>query len=141
MLPEINDAYVRRISIAQRAVLVEHIDGAVPLDRRDRFHTQTVTTLMTMKLLRDEKSGGVDYVCAIRPRATMLTIRGREALAKILAEYAEALVKAGCLGGDSPALRPIDMIPLLKQQARAKPAPDAPESPDSAPDGASFPLE
>lgn len=141
MLPEINDAYVRRISIAQRAVLVEHIDGAVALDRRDRFHTQTVGTLMTMKLLRDERSGGVDYVCAVRPRMTMLTIRGREALAKILAEYAEALVKAGCLDGDSPALRPIDMIPLLKQQARAKLAPDAPESPDSAAEGASFPLE
>jgi hypothetical protein len=133
MLPEINDAYVRRISIAQRAVLVEHIDGAVPLDRRDRFHTQTVTTLMTMKLLRDEKSGGVDYVCAIRPRATMLTIRGREALAKVLAEYADALSRVMELA--DAEIRPIQMLQRLKAMrvaTRWTVPPEEPEEADSA---------
>lgn len=130
MLPEINDAYVRRISIAQRAVLVEHIDGAVPLDRRDRFHTQTIGTLMTMKLLRDEKSGGVDYVCAVRPRATMLTVRGREALAKILAEYADAISKVIELQADE--IRPMEMLKRLKAMRGPTRWDVPPESPEEA---------
>jgi hypothetical protein len=132
-LPEINNAYVRRISIAQRAVLVGHIDGAVPLDRRDRFHSQTVDTLMTMKLLRDATSGGAGSVESIRPRATMLTIRGREALAKILAEYADAISKVIALEQDE--IRPMEMLKRLKAMrgpTRWDVQPEAPEEAEPA---------
>lgn len=93
------------LSHFQRAVLVEHVNGSVPVKvkpagLKDRHHV-TVCTLVRKGLLRFEglRAGWPGRT------STHLTDAGRDALCAVLAEYAEALVAAGLT---REALQPLD---------------------------------
>ena len=95
------------ISSSMRDVLLEHIDGrgveilsagaAIGLDAvqyRNRAHT--VSALMHRGLLkvgRPSLPDGSPLYC--KATYTFITDAGRAALAKLLAEYAETLIRAG----------------------------------------------
>jgi hypothetical protein len=101
----ITKAFVRRLSVVQRAVLIEHVAGAKPVVVSKtglEGDYATVRKLIDLQLVRGDHSN--------RPRFTMLTDAGREVAAILLAEYADALVAAGCL---EPSLRPLDLARML----------------------------
>jgi hypothetical protein len=126
----ITDAFVRKVSIAQRQILIEHIDGAVPVVRGDQCRTQTTNALLANGLLRDASHCGVG---SSRPRETLLTERGRETVARVLAEYADALSKVMELA--DAEIRPLQMLQRLKQMRAATRwtvPPEEPEEADSA---------
>lgn len=101
----ITKAFVRRLSVVQREVLIEHVAGAkaVVVSKQGDEGYSTVLKLISLQLVRGDHHH--------RPRFTMLTEAGREAAAMVLAEYADALVAAGCL---EPALRPLDLARMLR---------------------------
>jgi hypothetical protein len=76
-------------TIRQRNMLVDHIDGPVDMTLTDPRVIQGRNTLIDQGLLQTSPPQ------AARPRITILTELGRMALAAILAEYADALVRAG----------------------------------------------
>jgi hypothetical protein len=86
---------VRRLSHVQREMLIAHIDGPKPIRTmpgpESKNERRTTRSLENFGLLSAKRT------CAIRPRSTHLTDLGREVLAAVLANYAEALVRAGCL--------------------------------------------
>lgn len=88
------DLAVLKLSMMQRAVLIDHIDGAVELIIAERKMVRV--SLMQIGLLRAENPR------AIRPRATVLTEQGRRAVGIILGDYADALVRAGILEQENP---------------------------------------
>jgi hypothetical protein len=97
--PFVSEAFVRRLLAAEREILVQHIDVALDVNRSGNHQRAVVVDeLISMKLLRDEKPGPFNP----RPRRTVLTEDGRQAVATILAGYAEALVLAGCGSTDQP---------------------------------------
>lgn len=80
----------------ERDILIEHVDGSsdvpVQFSVSDR---QTARNRLILKgLLRADR---ID-----RPRKTIITEDGRQVLAYVLADYAEALVRAGYVGLASP---------------------------------------
>ncbi len=79
-------------------VLIDHIDGPLPLIRHGDPRALTVAALLRRGLLRITGSGdGVRNL-------TTLSERGRNVLSLILAEYADALTRAGGPSG-APASR------------------------------------
>jgi hypothetical protein len=86
---------VRRLSHVQREMLIAHIDGPRPVRMMpgpdSKNERRTARSLENFGLL------SVKRTCEIRPRSTHLTDLGREVLAAVLANYAESLVRAGCL--------------------------------------------
>jgi hypothetical protein len=80
-----------------RDVLIEHIDGPVqivracnisgPAAHRMSLRWKSVWALMDRDLLRTDQTSP--------PRYTVITETGRAELAKALADWADALVKAG----------------------------------------------
>lgn len=117
---DITDAYVRGLSIAKREVLLAHIDGAMPVDRRNGLY-QTTGLLMEAGLLRGSTLGPNPRHRTDRrwPRATVLTDGGRHAVAKILAAYADALTKVAEV---EEGLAPAELLRRLGASARPKPA-------------------
>ena len=112
----------RSLSRAQRNLLIAHIDGtndiAVPVFIKER--TNARVGLISLKLIRPD-----------RPRwatKTTITEDGRQVLATILADYAEALVAAG-YGLSSPTItrpraipvdgREIELIPMVEEAEAA----------------------
>ena len=69
---------------------------------------------MGLGLLQNESPGPMPA----KPRALILTELGRQAVSLLLAEYADALVRAGCL--DAEPLTPLMILQRLK--AARKPA-------------------
>lgn len=80
----------QRLSPAQRDLLVEHIDRAVGVYRSNASMVHVATSLIRLGLLRPE-------VPSLRPKYTVLTDLGRGTVANLLATYADALVRAGCM--------------------------------------------
>lgn len=87
---------VRCLSISQREMLIAHIDVPVDIDVSEYANFPVRRSLFKMKLLQPHPIG------AIRPRQTALTTAGRHAVAVILADYADALVRAGLLEQEQP---------------------------------------
>lgn len=104
---------VQQLTSLQREMLIDHIDGALDVTVRDPHRVQTRNSLMANKMLRPDGPG-------LRPKTTVLTERGRYAVATLLAGYAEALVRAGMMES-----RPIDIMAQIKRRPR-------PESPEAA---------
>ncbi len=114
----ITTTFVRNLTIAQREALIKHVEAAQPRvfnhsDTEKRTFQATVSRLIGLQLVMGDNP--------IRPRFTTLTMAGREAVAMVLGEYADALVAAGCLEmvGGKPALRPIEVLARLKEKALA----------------------
>ncbi len=81
-------------SVAQREVLIEHVDGWFPFERQGYCsRNKTVSCLIARGLLsfhNGERGGWVGE----RPRQTFLTVLGREVLCALLADYADVLSRA-----------------------------------------------
>lgn len=95
---------VKRLTVHQREALVAHVPGPVPVDRRcpsseAQARRKSTKVLMDRELVRGDSNDD-------HPKQTRLTESGREAAAIVLAGYAEALVKAGCLEAMPVSLSP-----------------------------------
>lgn len=107
----ITSSYVRTLSIPQREILIKHVPGPVEFKvcvssqdlKKEVGQLMAVRKLIDLQLIRGDQS--------FRPRYTSLTRYGREAVAIILAEYAEALILAGAL---EPERRPIEILEQIK---------------------------
>lgn len=84
---------VWRLTRYQRDMMIDHIDGEVAVNVRDPRLVSVRNSLLKIGMLKGATSGPR----ALRPRATVLTERGRMALAMVLGNYADALVRAGAL--------------------------------------------
>ena len=88
---------VKRLSHDQRELLVEHVPGFCPIDYRPTVNgrqiRQTMQALIRLGLIREDRPGGKHV-----PTHTKITELGREVVASVLAEYAEALMSAGYTG-------------------------------------------
>jgi hypothetical protein len=115
MTTEISAAFIARLSVAQREELIKHVPAPQPIVRwRDDNRLKTILRLMELDLLRGDQP--------ITPRFTHLTMLGREAVAHVLGQYADALVAAGVLERQR---RPLDLaakIRLAADQTRLIPA-------------------
>ena len=111
----ISNEQIKNLTNAQRALLILHIDGPLPVIASDAAVMNTRRALMSRKLLKDDKPGPLSW----RPESTSLTEKGRNAVAAILAEYAEMLIKAGYLETD-PDESPLDALKRLKALKSAK---------------------
>lgn len=87
----LTDAAVHRLTGAQRLLLIEHIDVAVPVDVTDQPRNMTRKSLMALGLLRGEPAN------VLKPRETVLTQAGRHAVGVLLGHYADTLIMAGYL--------------------------------------------
>jgi len=103
--------FVRSLSIPQREILIKHAPGPVEyvIYRSDQDYKKEIGRLTATRKMIDMQMIRGDH--PRRPRYTSLTRHGREAVAMILAEYAEALISAGAL---EPELRPLEMLEKLK---------------------------
>lgn len=103
---------VAGLSEPQRELLILHIDRAVGVHRGRGMKIAASVSLMRFGLIRGEVPG------VIRPKYTVLTDAGRAAVATLLAQYADALVRAGCLD-HAPELRPLQILRRLRAGAAA----------------------
>lgn len=101
----LSESSIRKLSISQRNLLISHIDGPVDVTVVDFHQTQPRRALMDLGMLRGSPAG------TIRPRATALTERGRMAVAMVLGEYADALIRAGILKQQHP----LEVLRRLKE--------------------------
>jgi hypothetical protein len=99
---------IHRLTAFQRDMLIEHVDGPVDVTVRDHRRVCVRDSLITNGMLRPDHSGPRP----IRPKATILTERGRYALAAVLAHYAESLIRAGMLERS----RPIEVLARIKAE-------------------------
>ena len=86
----------RALTQAQRELLIEHVDGSssveVAIVVSDRNAARKI--LLSKGLIRPDRHRP--------PKVTTITDDGRQVLAYVLAEYADALVRAGCVGIATP---------------------------------------
>ena len=91
-----HEQIAQRLSKHQRDMLVEHIDGKlfvpVPVTLRNPARNRSTLALIDAKLIRYSGHWRSDHN---RPQSTRITDDGRQVLAIILAQYAEALIRAG----------------------------------------------
>jgi len=108
---------VSRLSAPQRDMLLKHIDVPVDVVAADSHVVTVRRSLLNLGLLRPHPTGSV------RPRHTVLTPDGRDAVCKILAGYADALVHAGLLEQENP-LNALQALAQLKADgfSHTKPA-------------------
>lgn len=99
-----------KMTIAQRDLIVAHIDGPQPAAVKKRL---TRLSLMDRKMLRSCDRTGSPRNRSLTVHYTAITDLGRETMAEILAEYAEALIKAGCL---EPSAVEISLMPFQDDQ-------------------------
>ena len=92
--PPLTEGDVNRLTTSQRDMLVDHIDGEVEVIATHLARVRI--SLMQIGLLR----GATCHT--IRPRATVLTERGRMAVGMILGQCADRLVRAGLLEQENP---------------------------------------
>jgi hypothetical protein len=116
----INPGMVRRLSLAKRDLLIEHIDTAVLVHHKHASRTIVAKSLMRDGLIRADMAGA-------RPSATVLTPAGREAVAMILADYADAMVRAGLM--EERPLQILQALRALRVNYRAIPGHPRPPKP------------
>ncbi len=126
----ISDAKIRNLTAHQRKMLIDHIDGPLDVVASDGHRVQCRSALMSMGLLRGTPPG------ALRPRHTILTERGRMAVAIVLGDYADALIRAGLLEQENPLqvlqglkaawrdepASPRDLATTMREEVRSEPA-------------------
>jgi len=95
------------ISTGMRAVLISHLDGQkVPFlvsanSRQQQDQMISTAALMRRQMLKPWR-GNLNYAEVARPKFTVITEVGREALGKLLGDYADAILRAQAqLGGGS----------------------------------------
>lgn len=115
---------VLNFSAAQRKMLIDHVDGAVPINWNDNSGGVR-RVLLSRKLLRGEPHG------TSRPQWTVLTEDGRDALGAILGDCADTLVRAGLLEEKSP-LRILELMKAVISRASAANRPIPGEAPRGA---------
>lgn len=93
--PTISDATIRKLTANQRDILIAHIDGEVGVSLVDGL-VMVRKALMDAGMIRGTPQGST------RPRYTVLTDKGRMAVAMILGDYADALIRAGLLAQENP---------------------------------------
>jgi hypothetical protein len=111
---KIRNSDIKALTESKRRILIEHVDGPIPISRNNSSRIHTINALLGLGLLRNESPGPMPA----KPRALMLTEAGRWAVSLLLAGYAEDLVRAGCL--DAEPLTPLMILQRLK--AARKPA-------------------
>lgn len=112
---EITNQLMRKLTTVQRRKLVEHIDGPVAIERKLKGAShEHIRDYLPVDALRRLGLLNVIPHLATRPTHSELTVAGREAVARILAECAEMLVAAGALDVFFGAERPIDVLARLK---------------------------
>ena len=99
-----------KMSIAQRDLLIAHIDGPQPAAVKEG---PTRHSLMDRKMLKSCDRNGSPRNRTLPIHYTAITDLGRDTMAEILAEYAEALIKAGCL---EPSAVEISLMPFQDDQ-------------------------
>ena len=113
MPPPLSDYFVRQLTTLQRDMLIDHIDGEIEIVA---VHLKNVrNSLIRIGLL----AGSPQY--SKRPRATILTEPGRQAVGIILGQYADALVRAGLL--ESPIMVLMQLKTMGKFPPKAESAP------------------
>lgn len=100
---------IRKLSRTQRNFLLRHIDGPYEMDDRDRQIVIARNVMLGAKLVYGFPLG------SLKPRKTMLTDAGRQAVCAILGEAADALVRAGLLEQENP----IDALRRLQSLSRS----------------------
>ena len=86
---------LNKITGRQRDALIEHMDGACAWVVRDSPRLKTVRSLLAHEWIRLDDPA--------RPRRTLITDRGREVLAALLADWADALALAAEKRGAEPS--------------------------------------
>lgn len=99
------------LSIPMRDLLIEHIDGPVPITGRIRLGSMTENTDVFMRcraLTLCFDRGWLAPDRKVSPTSTLLTDQGREVICEALADWADALSRANWsleLGGLIPERR------------------------------------
>lgn len=110
-MSQVSDRLVNSLSAPLREFLLRHVHGPVPIEyrntRTDKAHAARAALIRRELLLPLPPN-------TIRPVETELTIKGRDAVAKILAQAADALVAAGALDESVFAERPLAVLRRLK---------------------------
>lgn len=114
-----------KLSMAQRDLIIAHIDGPQPAMIREGA---TRRFLMERGILISCNCDGVRRNRTQNIHYTMITEDGRETMAQILADYAEALVRAGCLDAV-----PVSLIPRAETFRRPIETELQPEPAESIP--------
>lgn len=109
---EVTDRLLKKLSTVQRAKIVEHVPGPVPIIRTEPHKIKDYLIVEALRRL--------DLVAMIPKRSNFpthseLTAAGREAAAKILADCADMLVAAGALDESIFAERPLAVLRRLKR--------------------------
>jgi hypothetical protein len=99
---------VRDLSSAKRAHLIRHIDGERVGVLTGAEFIQTTGALIRLNLVMAMPHNQA------RPRYTIATEAGRHAIAILLADAADALVRAGVLDAGPPEETPMDVLRRLK---------------------------
>jgi hypothetical protein len=107
----ISDSAIRRLTAHQRDLLIDHIDGPVDVSVHNVHTVQCRNALIGYGLLRGTPTD------APRPRHTALTERGRMAVAIVLGDYADGLIRAGLLEQENP----LEVLQRLKADGRLEP--------------------
>lgn len=132
-----HDEIARKLPDAARALLIEHVDGSrfveVPVVIGER--TKTRHTLLNLGLLKPGwiDADGVQHgTYSVRPSTTYITDDGRQVLAVILANYADALIRAGYgivmeteTAIAAEARRVAQMMPTPSKVIESRPQPSA----------------
>lgn len=107
------------LSIAQRDLVIAHIDGPQPAAVKEGL---TRRFLMERGILISCDRDGAPRNRTQNVHYTMITEDGRATMAQILADYAEALVRAGHLFAVPISLVPVPEIKRLSEPAEVIPA-------------------
>lgn len=102
------------LSHARRNFIIEHIDGPRRALASDHV---TRAPLIATKVLRSCDENGVEKQTRELIKFTMLTDEGRDVLAHILADYADKLIRAGCLEPDAV---PVTIIPFAVETVETR---------------------
>ena len=95
------------LSTGMRDVLIAHLDGnKVPFILMARNRVEQDQMISTAALMRRQMlkpwRGDQNYSEMARPKFTVITDIGREALGKLLGDYADAIVRAKMMRGTGP---------------------------------------
>jgi hypothetical protein len=110
---DVTAAFVAKVSGAQRKMLLAHLDGPVDVDVSQDGKTRW--TLIQRGLITADAA--TPYRPA-RPKSTRITDRGRQVVAYVLAEYADALVAAGYLDAETPPETPLQILRRLRAEGK-----------------------
>lgn len=112
-----------------RELLIEHVNGGTyveaPFDAQNKYRRRSMAVLMERQLIR--------FTGYKRHNTTRITEDGRQVLAFILAEYAEALIRAGRIppSAVSEGLEICVSAPTREIHAPSQPERKAPSPSDS----------